>query len=284
MAGPRRPFRRITQDSLTSYLAEVRRQSVPTVEEEIELGRRIQAGDEEALHELVERNLRFVVQVAGKYQGYGLPLPDLINEGNLGLMHAAGKFDPDRGVRFITYAVWWIRQSIMHALAEGGNAVRLPLKQAEALSKLRQKFEEFRQKEGTEPTPEELARELEMEPEEVQDLLRVYRPQLSLDAPIKDDSEATQLDFLQSGTIPSSEDTFMQSSLVHEVHSMLECLDPRESQILRARFGFDGRPKSLAAIGRELGLSRERVRQIETRARSKLRALAKQKALNHSLN
>lgn len=284
MIGPRRPFRRITQDSLTSYLAEVRRQSVPTVEEEIDLGRRIQAGDEDALHELVERNLRFVVQVAGKYQGYGLPLPDLINEGNLGLMHAAGKFDPERGVRFITYAVWWIRQSIMHALAEGGNAVRLPLKQAEALSKLRQKFEEFRQKEGTEPTPEELAKALEMEPDEIQDLLRVYRPQLSLDAPIKDDSEATQLDFLQSGTIPSSEDTFLQSSLVYEVHSMLEHLDPREAQILRARFGFDGRPKSLAAIGRELGLSRERVRQIETRARSKLRALAKQKALNHSLN
>jgi RNA polymerase primary sigma factor len=284
MAGPRRSLRRITQDSLTAYLAEVRGRSVPTPEEESELGRRIQAGDAEALHELVERNLRFVVQVAGKYRGYGLPLPDLINEGNLGLMHAASKFDPDRGVRFITYAVWWIRQSIMHALAEGGNAVRLPLKQAEALSKLRQKFEELRQKLGVEPTPEELAKELEMETDEVQDLLRVYRPQLSLDAPIKDDSEATQLDFLQSGTIPSSEDTFLHSSMVNEVHDMLEHLDPREAQILRARFGFDGRPKSLAAIGRELGLSRERVRQIETRARNKLRALAKQKAINRYLN
>jgi RNA polymerase primary sigma factor len=284
MAGPRRSLRRITQDSLTAYLAEVRGRSVPTPEEESELGRRIQAGDAEALHELVERNLRFVVQVAGKYRGYGLPLPDLVNEGNLGLMHAASKFDPDRGVRFITYAVWWIRQSIMHALAEGGNAVRLPLKQAEALSKLRQKFEELRQKLGVEPTPEELAKELEMETDEVQDLLRVYRPQLSLDAPIKDDSEATQLDFLQSGTIPSSEDTFLHSSMVNEVHDMLEHLDPREAQILRARFGFDGRPKSLAAIGRELGLSRERVRQIETRARNKLRALAKQKAINRYLN
>jgi RNA polymerase primary sigma factor len=269
---------------LTAYLAEVRSRSVPTPEQEIDLGRRIQTGDDEALHELVERNLRFVVQVARKYRGYGLPLPDLINEGNLGLMHAATKFDPERGVRFITYAVWWIRQAIMHALAEGGNAVRLPLKQAEALSKLRQKFEELRQKAGVEPTPEELAKELEMEPEEIQDLLRVYRPQLSLDAPIKDDSEATQLDFMQSGTIPSSEDTFIHSSMVNEVHAMLERLEPREAQILRARFGFDGRPKSLAAIGRELGLSRERVRQIETRARNKLRVLAKQKAINHYLN
>jgi RNA polymerase primary sigma factor len=284
MAAPRRSFRKITQDSLSSYLAEVRRRPVPMPEEEVELGRRIQTGDEEALHELVERNLRFVVQVAGKYKGYGLPLADLINEGNLGLMHAATKFDPERGVRFITYAVWWIRQAIMHALAEGGNAVRLPLKQAEALSKLRQKFEEMRQEQGTEPTVEELAKVLELRPEEVEDLLRVYRPQLSLDAPIRNDSEATQLDFMQSRSIPSSEDAFFHASMISEVHDLLEHLDPREIKILRARFGFDGRPKSLAAIGRDLGLSRERVRQIESRARSKLRVLAKQKALRNYLN
>jgi RNA polymerase primary sigma factor len=284
MAAPRRSFRKITQDSLSSYLAEVRRRPIPMPEEEVELGRRIQTGDEEALHELVERNLRFVVQVAGKYKGYGLPLADLINEGNLGLMHAATKFDPERGVRFITYAVWWIRQAIMHALAEGGNAVRLPLKQAEALSKLRQKFEEMRQEQGTEPTVEELAKVLELRPEEVEDLLRVYRPQLSLDAPIRNDSEATQLDFMQSRSIPSSEDAFFHASMINEVHDLLEHLDPREVKILRARFGFDGRPKSLAAIGRDLGLSRERVRQIESRARSKLRVLAKQKALRNYLN
>src|SRR5919109_2499859 len=181
MNTPERVLRKITSDSLATYLAEVRQKSVPTPAEEIALGRRIQTGDTEALHDLVERNLRFVVQVASKYKGYGLPLADLINEGNLGLLHAAGKFDPERGVHFITYAVWWIRQAIMHALAEGGGAVRLPLKQAEALSKLRQKFEEMRQREGLDPTPEELAKALEMQPDEVEDLLRVYRPQLSLD-------------------------------------------------------------------------------------------------------
>lgn len=284
MDDARRTLQKVTPDSLTTYLVEVRRKSVPTPTEEIELGRRIQTGDEEALQELIERNLRFVVQVASKYKGYGLPLSDLINEGNLGLMHAATKFDPERGARFITYAVWWIRQAIMHALAEGGNAVRLPVKQAEALSKLRQKFDEMHQEMGMEPTVEELAQALEMTPEEVEDLLRVYRPYLSLDAPVQEDGSATQLDFMQSSSLPSSEEIYFNASMVREVHNLLQRLEPREAAILRARFGFDGPPRSLAEIGREMGLSRERVRQIETRARAKLRALAKEKALNHYLN
>lgn len=284
MDAPRHMFHTVTPDSLVTYLQEVRRRSVPTPEEEIALGHLIRQGDAAALHELVERNLRFVVQVASKYRGYGLPLPDLINEGNLGLIHAATKFDPERGARFITYAVWWIRQAVMHALAEGGNAVRLPVKQAEALSKLRQKFEEMHRHMGTEPTVEELARALDMQEDEVQDLLRVYRPYLSLDAPIQDDGGTTQLDLMRSNMLPSSEEVYLQASMINEVHDLLQRLEPREAEILRARFGFDGAPKSLAAIGRELGLSRERVRQIETRARAKLRVLAKEKALNHYLN
>lgn len=284
MSTSRRGLHAITPSSLSAYLVEVRRRSVPTAAEEIALGQRIGTGDTEALHELVERNLRFVVQVASKYQGYGLPLADLINEGNLGLLHAAGKFDPERGVRFITYAVWWIRQAIMHAIAEGGNAVRLPIKQAEALSKLRQKFDEMQRTLGSEPTVAELAHALDMKEMDIQDLLRVYRPYLSLDTPLQEDGDTTQLDFLQSSTLPSSEEIYFQASMAREMRQLLQRLEPREAKILRARFGFDDTPKSLAAIGRELSLSRERVRQIETRARNKLRVMAKDKALNHYLN
>lgn len=284
MVDPEQKIPKVTPDSLTAYLAEVRRRPVPTPEEELELGYRIKAGDTEAVHELVERNLRFVLQVAGKYKGSDVPLTDLINEGNLGLIHAARKFDPDRGARFITYAVWWIRQAIMHALAAGGGAVRLPIKQAELLSKLRHKIEEVRQETGTEPTAEELALALDIKPEDVSDLLRVYRPQLSLDAPLNDNMDSTRLDLLESSRLPSSEDIYLHASLINEVRGLLDHLEPREAMILRARFGFDDKPKSLAAIGRELGLSRERVRQIETRARSKLRALAKDKAIRPHLN
>ena len=284
MADSEHNLPRVTPDSLTAYLAELRRKPVPTLEEEIALGHRIRAGDKEAEKELIERNLRFVVQVAGKYKGFGLPLTDLINEGNLGLIHAARKFDPERGARFITYAVWWIRQAIMHALAAGSGAVRLPIKQAEALSRLRQQFELLRRQTGVDPTAEELAQALNMKPEDVEDLLRVYRPQLSLDAPIKEGADATQLDFMESNRLPSSEEIYLHASLISEVHLLLDQLEEREAMILRARFGFDDAPKSLAAIGRELGISRERVRQIESRARSKLRALAREKALRTYLN
>jgi RNA polymerase primary sigma factor len=277
-------LRDVTPASLTAYLADVRRKSVPTPETEHALALRIQQGDDKALQELVEGNLRFVVQVARKYQGYGLPLSDLINEGNLGLIHAARKFDPARGTRFITYAVWWIRQGLMHALARGGGAVRLPIRQAEALSRLRQKFAEMHRQTGEEPTIEELGQALGMAREDVEDLLRVYRPQLSLDIPMAENSEITPLDLLQSRTLPSTEEAYLHASMVHAVGALLEQLEPREARILREHYGFEGPPKSLAEIGRKLGLSRERVRQLETRARRRLHTLAREKALEQYLN
>jgi len=284
MASPRRMLRDVTPDSLTAYLADMRRTPVPTPEAEQALAHRIQQGDAKALQGLVEGHLRFVVSVARQYQGNGLPLADLINEGNLGLIHAAHKFDPGRGTHFITYAVWWIRQAIMHALAEGGGAVRLPIRQAEALSRLRQKFAEILQQKGEEPTAEELSQALGMAREEVEDLLRVSRPHLSLDQPMSENSETTPLDLLRSRTLPSIEDAYVHASMRSEVEDLLGQLEPREAQILRERYGFEDEPKSLAEIGRALGLSRERVRQLEARARRQLHALAKEKALEHYLN
>jgi len=252
--------------------------------DEAELGRRIVQGDEEALHELVEGNLRFVVQVALKYQGHGLPLSDLINEGNIGLMQAARKFDPERGTRFITYAVWWIRQAIMHALATGGRVVRLPVKQAEMLARLRREFEAIQRAKGTDPTVEELAQAIEIPPEDVADLLRVYRPQVSLDAPLTEEGEVARLALIPSGSLASSEEAYVYASMAHEVQDLLGRLEPCQATILRERFGLEDEPKSLAEIGRELGLSRERVRQIEAQARRQLYTIAKAKALDDYLN
>ena len=284
MATPQRPLRPITPDALTSYLADVRRTPLLSPEAEVTLGRRIAQGDEQALHALVEGNLRFVVQVALKYQGHGLPLADLINEGNLGLLHAARKFDPTRGTRFITYAVWWIRQAIMHALAAGGGVVRLPVKQAEMLAKVRREFETLQRAKGTAPTVEELAPALELPAADVTDLLRVYRPHQSLDAPLTEEGDITRLDVLPAESLPSSEAAYVSAAMRQEVHALLARLEPRQAAILRARFGFDGEPQSFAEIGRALGLSRERVRQIEAQARRRLYALAKDKALDDYLN
>jgi RNA polymerase primary sigma factor len=284
MATPQRPPRPVTSDALACYLADVRRTPLLSPEAEAALGRRIAQGDEQARQELVEHNLRFVVQVALKYQGHGLPLADLINEGNLGLLHAARKFDPTRGTRFITYAVWWIRQAIMHALAAGGGVVRLPVKQAEILAKLRREFEAIQQAKGADPTLDELAQALEMAPADVADLLRAYRSPLSLDAPLTEEGDLARLDVLAVEQLPSSEVAYVSAAMRQEVDDLLARLEPRQAAILRARFGFDGEPQSFAEIGRALGLSRERVRQLEAQARRRLYALAKEKALNDYLN
>lgn len=284
MTAPQHILRAVTEHSLAAYLTEVRHKPLITPQEEVELGRRIVQGDEAARHQLIEANLRFVVLIARKYQGHGLPLADLINEGNIGLMHATRKFDPEYGTRFITYAVWWIRQAIMHALAAWGGAVRLPMKQADILAKIRRKVQETQRQDCTTPTAEELAQALGITRQEVEDVLRVYRPQLSLDAPLSAEHDTAPLDRLHPEGLPSSEEIYMQTAMFQQVEALLSRLTPREAAIVRARFGFAGEPQSFAELGRELGLSRERVRQIEEQARRKLRAFATEKALQEYLN
>ena len=274
-----------TEEGLNAYLKKISEYPVLTREEEIELARRARAGDMDAFRKLVESNLRFVVYVANKYRGYGVPLMDLINEGNLGLIQAAKRFDPDRGVRFISYAVWWIKQSIMQALAEQSGVVKLPLKQASVLVKIRDKFEELYQRYGREPTTEEVAEELGIDPQDVEDILRVARIHLSLESPInKDEEDTTFLDLMEAAT-PSTEDEAVRASLTTQIEELLKQLKPREAFIIRCRFGIDtDRPMTLEEIGKILGISRERVRQIEARALQKLKRLASAKKLEDYLN
>jgi RNA polymerase primary sigma factor len=274
----------VTGDSLQAYLKKIEKIPLLTREEEVELATRAQAGDQEALDKLIRSNLRYVVSVARKYIGCGLSLADLINEGNIGLIQAAKRFDPTRGVKFITYAVWWIRQAIMHALAEQGGTVRLPLKQMGTLHKIAESYRQYIHRTGAEPSSTEIGKELDLPPEEVETILRVYRSYLSLDAPISNDGEVSHLDLLQSKTLPSVEETYIKSTLTEEINELLSQIPAREQQILRLRFGFDDEPKTLEEIGKMLGLSRERVRQIEKRAKDLLRAKAKTKALKDYLN
>ncbi len=274
-----------TDEGLSSYLKRISSYPVLSREEEIELAHRAKAGDKEAFKKLIESNLRFVVSVASKYKGYGVSLMDLINEGNLGLIQAAKRFDPDRGVRFISYAVWWIKQAIMQALAEQSGVVKLPLKQASVLLKIRNAYEELFQRLGREPTTEEIADELGMDPEDVEDILRVARIHLSLESPInKDEEDTTFLDFMEA-TTPSAEEEAIKASLAAHVEELLKQLKPREAFIVKCRFGIDTeRPMTLEEIGKILGVSRERVRQIEARALQKLKRLASAKKLEDYLN
>lgn len=274
----------VTGDSLQAYLKKIEKIPLLTREEEVELATQAQAGEQEALDKLIRSNLRYVVSVARKYIGCGLSLADLINEGNIGLIQAAKRFDPTRGVKFITYAVWWIRQAIMHALAEQGGTVRLPLKQMGTLHKIAESYRQYINRTGSEPSSIELGKELELPPEEVETILRVYRSYLSLDAPISSDGDVSHLDLLQSKSLPSVEETYIKSTLTEEINELLNQIPAREQRILRLRFGFDDEPKTLEEIGNMLGLSRERVRQIEKRAKDLLRAKTKTKALKDYLN
>ena len=273
----------VTSDSLQAYLREITTIPLLSREEEIELATRARAGDHEALEKLIVSNLRYVVSVARRYLGYGLSLADLINEGNIGLIQAAERFDPTRGVKLITYAVWWIRQAITHALAEQGGVVALPVKQLEKLRKVLEGYRRYTQQIGVEPSSEELAEELDLPVNEVETILHIYR-HLSLDAPIGEEGETSFLDVMPAATSPSGEEEYLNATLTQQIRELLSQLSPREQQILRLRFGVDGEPKTLEEIGAMLGLTRERVRQIEKRAKDRLLQRARMRALQEYLN
>ena len=257
--------------SLDKYLQEIGKEELISVEEEVELAQRIKKGDQEALEKLTKANLRFVVSVAKQYQNQGLSLPDLINEGNLGLIKAAEKFDETRGFKFISYAVWWIRQSILQALAEQSRIVRLPLNQVGSLNKINKAFARFEQEHERTPSAEELANELELPKEKVTDTLRVAGRHISVDAPFADGEDNSLLDVLVNADSPNADRGLINESLATEVDRALEILTERERDIIRYFFGIGCSEMTLEEIGEKFDLTRERVRQIKEKAIRKLR-------------
>ena len=257
--------------SLDKCLQEIGKEDLITVEEEVELAQRIRKGDQEALEKLTKANLRFVVSVAKQYQNRGLSLPDLINEGNLGLIKAAEKFDETRGFKFISYAVWWIRQSILQALAEQSRIVRLPLNQVGSLNKINKAFARFEQEHERVPSPEELAQELELPREKVTDTLRVAGRHISVDAPFADGEDNSLLDVLVNPDSPNADRGLINESLATEVDRALETLTERERDIIRYFFGIGCSEMTLEEIGEKFDLTRERVRQIKEKAIRRLR-------------
>ena len=252
--------------SLDKYLQEIGKEDLITVEEEVELAQRIRKGDQKALEKLTRANLRFVVSVAKQYQNQGLSLPDLINEGNLGLIKAAEKFDETRGFKFISYAVWWIRQSILQALAEQSRIVRLPLNQVGSLNKINKAFSRFEQENERRPSPEELADSLDLPAEKVADTLRVSGRHISVDAPFVEGEDNSLLDVLVNDDSPIADRTLINESLSTEVERALSTLTERERDIIKLFFGINTQEMTLEEIGEKFGLTREMVLQIKENA------------------
>ena len=269
--------------SLDKYLQEIGREELISVEEEVELAGRIRNGDRAALEKLTRANLRFVVSVAKQYQNQGLSLPDLINEGNLGLIKAAEKFDETRGFKFISYAVWWIRQSILQALAEQSRIVRLPLNQVGSLNKINKAFARFEQENERTPSPEELANALELPKEKVSDTLRVAGRHVSVDAPFADGEDNSLLDVLVNTDSPNADRGLINESLSTEVERALSTLTDREKDIIKYFFGIGCQEMTLEEIGEKFGLTRERVRQIKEKAIRRLRHSSRSKLLKSYL-
>jgi RNA polymerase primary sigma factor len=266
--------------SLDKYLHEIGKVDLITAEEEVELARRIKQGDQPALDRLVKANLRFVVSVSKQYQNQGLSLPDLINEGNLGLIKAAQRFDETRGFKFISYAVWWIRQSILQSLAEQARIVRLPLNKIGSINKINKTFSELEQKFEREPTIQEIAQALELVPEDVKEALRSSGRHVSMDAPLSPGEEGSMYDVMLSPDSPSPDRGLLTESLRKEIERALSTLTNREASIIRLYFGLGGKPPhTLEEIGETFSLTRERVRQIKEKAIKRLKHTARSRIL-----
>ncbi len=266
--------------SLDKYLQEIGKVDLLTPDEEVDLAKRIRDGDQLALEKLTKANLRFVVSVAKQYQNQGLSLGDLINEGNLGLIKAAQRFDETRGFKFISYAVWWIRQSILQALAEQSRIVRLPLNRVGSLNKISKTFSELEQRYEREPSPDELAEVLEVTSSEVVDTLKISGRHVSMDAPFVQGEENSLLDVLENDSEDTPDSTLMSDSLRREVQRALSTLTQREADVITLYFGLNGEhAMTLEEIGEKFNLTRERVRQIKEKAIRRLRHTSRSKAL-----
>ncbi|MBI4553220.1 MAG: sigma-70 family RNA polymerase sigma factor [Candidatus Latescibacteria bacterium] len=271
--------------SLDLYLQEIGDVPLLSAEEEVALARSIRRGDQRALEKLTKANLRFVVSVAKQYQNQGLYLADLINEGNLGLIKAAKRFDETKGFKFISYAVWWIRQAILQALAEQSRIVRLPLNRVGTLHKIGRVSSDLEQEFGREPSPDEIAQELDMSPYEIADTLRISSRHLSLDAPFSQGEDNRLLDILEDDMQTSPDEILMDDSLKHEIERALDSLSEREAEVISLYFGINAdRSYTLEEIGEQFGLTRERVRQIKEKAIRRLRHASRSHRLRAYLN
>lgn len=267
--------------SLDKYLQEIGRQELITVEEEVELAQRIHQGDQAALDKLVGANLRFVVSVAKQYQNQGLSLPDLINEGNVGLIKAAQKFDETRGFKFISYAVWWIRQAILQAVADQSRTVRVPMNHAGAISRISKAQARFEQQNERRASAEELAAELDMPADKVSEIMKNNSRSVSMDAPFADGEENSLLDVIPNADSPMADSRLNQESLEREVERVMQQLTSRERDILKMSFGIGCQEMSLDEIGTSMDLSRERVRQIREKAIRRLKGPKSKSLIAH---
>ena len=265
--------------SLDKYLQEIGHEELLSVDEEVELAQKIRKGDRRALERLTRANLRFVVSVAKQYQNQGLSLPDLINEGNVGLIKAAEKFDETRGFKFISYAVWWIRQSILQAIAEQSRIVRLPLNQVGSVNKINRELNKFEQEHERRPSVDEIADRIDLPEEKVEEAMKANNRHVSMDAPFVDGEDNSLLDVLADNDMPMADKALVQESLRKEIDRAIELLNDREQKVVRAFFGIGSPEMTLEEIGDKYNLTRERVRQIKEKAIRRLRHNTKNKLL-----